>query len=91
MKWENIEQIKNKETEALLIEPLYDERWSEKRETIEINDKWYQINKTYTQPIFNIEILPGSVVVLDDEKFEELNLESINFNVVQLDDYRKHN
>ena len=43
------------------------------------------------QPIFNIEILPGSVVVLDDEKFEELNLDSINFNVIQLDDYRKYN
>lgn len=90
LKWEKLEQIKNKETEVLLIDPTYDERWSEKKESIEINDKWYQINKTYTQPILNIEILPGNVVVLDDEKFEELNLDSINFNVVQLDDYRKH-
>ena len=91
LKWEDVEQIKNKETEALLIEPLYDERWSEKKESIEINDNSYKINKTYMQPIFNIEILPGSVVVLNDEKFEELNLESINFNVIQLDDYRKYN
>lgn len=90
LKWDNIEQIDNKKMEASLIEPFYDERWSEEKEEIQINDNWYQINKTYTQPIFNIEILPGSVLVLDDEKFEALNLESINFNVVQLDDYRKY-
>lgn len=90
LKWENIEQIKNKETEALLIEPFYDERWSEKKESIQINSSWYKIQKIYTEPIFNIEVLPGRVLVLNDEKFEALNLESINFNAVQLDDYRKY-
>jgi putative ABC transport system permease protein len=90
LKWEDIEQIDNKESEVLLIEPFYDERWSEEKEEIEVNDNWYQINKTYTQPIFNVEILPGSVLVLNDEQFEDLNQESIKYNVIQLDDYKKH-
>ncbi|ABR47865.1 protein of unknown function DUF214 [Alkaliphilus metalliredigens QYMF] len=90
LKWEDIEQIDNKESEVLLIEPFYNERWSEEREEIEVDDNWYQINKTYTQPIFNVEILRGSVLVLNDERFEDLNQESIKYNVIQLDDYKKH-
>lgn len=90
LRWEDIKQIDNKESEALLIEPFYDERWSEEKEEIQVDDNWYQINKTYTQPIFNVEILPGSVLVINDEQFEDLNQESIKYNVIQLDDYKKH-
>ncbi|HHX61451.1 MAG TPA: ABC transporter permease [Epulopiscium sp.] len=90
LKWDDIEQTKNKEMEALLIEPFYDERWSEKQDGIQINDNWYQISKIYVEPIFNIEVLPGSVLVLSDEQFKELNQESINFCAILLDDYRKY-
>ena len=50
----------------------------------------YRIQKIYTEPIFNIEILPGTVIVLSDQAFEALNLAPINFNTIQLDDYRKY-
>jgi putative ABC transport system permease protein len=90
LKWEDIEQVETKKSEALLVDPFYDERWSEKKEEIQVDGNYYQINKTYTQPIFNVEILPGSVLVLNDEQFEELNQESIKYNVIQLNDYKKH-
>lgn len=90
LKWENIEQIKNKQTGALLIEPIYDERWSDKIEEILVDDNQYQIQKMYTESIFNMEVLPGIVLVLSDEQFEALERKATNYHAVQLDNYKKH-
>lgn len=90
LKWENIEQIKNKQTGALLIEPNYDELWSDKIEEILVDDNQYQIQKMYTESIFNMEVLPGIVLVLSNEQFEALERKATNYHAVQLDNYKKH-
>lgn len=91
LKWEDIEQIKNKQTEALLIEPFYDERWSEKvGKVVVVDDQQYQIRKMYPKSIFNVQILPGIVLVLSDEQFEALERKATNYHAVQLDNYKKH-
>src|SRR5690625_826723 len=90
LKWEDIEHIKNKQKDALLIEPFYDERWSEKIEKILVDDHHYQIRKMYPESIFNVEVLPGIVLVLGDEQFEALEQKATNYHAVQLDNYKKH-
>lgn len=90
LKWKDIEQIKNKQTEALLIDPSYDERWSEKVEKVLVDDHQYQIRKMYPKSIFNLEVLPGIVLVLSDEQFEALEQKATNYHAVQLDNYKKH-
>ncbi len=90
LKWEHIEQLNNKQTEALLIDPFYDERWSEKTEEVRVDGNPYQILKMYTIPIVNIEVLPGSVLVLTNEQFEALDQKVTEYHVIQLDNYKKH-
>ncbi|MEI3605431.1 ABC transporter permease [Pseudogracilibacillus sp. SE30717A] len=88
--WDNIESINNKQEEALLIDPFYDERWSEKTEEVLVDGNPYQISKMYTTSIVNIEVLSGSMLVLSDEQFEALDHKAIDYHVIQLDNYKKH-
>lgn len=90
LEWEDIEQIKNKQTEALLIDPSYDERWSEKTKEILMDNHEYQVRKMYKKSIFNAEILPGIVLVLSDEQFKSHELKSTSYQAVQLDNYKKY-
>lgn len=90
LEWEDIEQIKNKQTEVLLIDPSYDERWSEKTKEILVDNHEYQVRKMYKKSIFNAEILPGIVLVLSDEQFKSHELKSTSYQAVQLDNYKKY-
>ncbi|MBO0994413.1 FtsX-like permease family protein [Bacillus sp. SD088] len=90
LEWDDIEQIHQKQTEALLIEPFYDERWSVKTEEVALGDDQYQIQKMYPKSIFNVEVLPGSVLVLGDEQYQALAGGATKFHAVQLDNYKKH-
>ncbi|GAB2565468.1 ABC transporter permease [Gracilibacillus alcaliphilus] len=90
LNWNDIESLSDKANEVLLIDPFYDERWSEPIDEIVIEGTAFPISKTYAKSIFNAETLPGAVLVIEDETYQGLTGETASYHAVQMDDYKKH-
>ncbi|WP_130859176.1 ABC transporter permease [Gracilibacillus phocaeensis] len=86
--WEQAPRIQD--NQALYIDPFYDERWSEQVEEVDVNDTTFLITKQYHQSIFNVETLPGAVLVLNDGQYQALAGDAVSYQAVQVDDYKQY-
>ncbi|MEK4298575.1 ABC transporter permease [Oceanobacillus sp. FSL W8-0428] len=76
--------------EAVLIDPYFDERWKDKVGTVEIDDDEKTVDQFYEKPLFNAPTLPGTVLVVDDASFQELDGENAIYQAVQTANYKDH-
>ncbi|MFS0750014.1 FtsX-like permease family protein [Oceanobacillus sp. 1P07AA] len=89
LNWD-IESLGLGDGEVFMIKPFYDERWSEEVEEVAFNNVEHQVTAFYGKSIFNIYTLPGTVLVVNDEKFNELNVEETTYQAVQVENYKNH-
>lgn len=76
--------------EAVMIDPYFDERWKDKVGTVEIDDDEKTVDQFYEKPLFNAPTLPGTVLVVDDASFQELDGENAIYQAVQTANYKDH-
>ncbi len=76
--------------EAVMIDPYFDERWKDKVDTVEIDDDEKTVDQFYEKPLFNAPTLPGTVLVVDDASFQELDGENAIYQAVQTANYKDH-
>lgn len=84
--WENIKAPDD--GHALLIDAFYDERWSTKIESVQLEDTSYPILALYSEPVFNMMTMGGSALVLTDRQYEDIDAEEKVFQAVQVKDYK---
>lgn len=73
---------------VLVIDAFYDERWSSKVESVQLEEERYAVSHYYSEPIFNVMTMGGSALVLTDEAYNDLNAEETNYQAVQVQDYK---
>lgn len=76
--------------EAVMVDPYFDERWQDKVDTVEIGDDEKTVEQFYEKPLFNAPTLPGTVLVVDDAFFQELDGENAAYQAVQTANYKDH-
>lgn len=76
------------EGQVLLIDGFYDERWSTKVETVQLEDESFSVTEYYTEPIVNVRTMGASTLILSDEQYDEINAEEKEYQAVQVEDYR---
>lgn len=89
LKWDR-NSLKLTTDEVAMIEPFYDEQWSEVIKEISFNHSDYDVVEIYGETIFNIPTVPGTVLVVHDDVYNDLNLEESTYQVVQLENEKAH-
>ena len=89
LEWD-IDSLNITEDEVALIEPFYDEQWTEDVKEVSLNNVDHEVVQIYGESIFNISTVPGSVVVAHDEVYNNLNAEESTYQAVQIENYKEH-
>lgn len=87
--WE-IDSFKINEDEVAMVEPFYDERWSDEAKEVTFNDVDHDVVQMYKESIFNIFTLPGTVLIANDKVYKDLNAEESTYQAVQIENYKEH-
>lgn len=72
-----------------LIDPFYDERYKDKKEYLTIDGQEFKLQKLYEQSLFNVDLLPGEILVLADRQYNELDVPVESYNAVQVNNFKK--
>ena len=89
LEWD-IDSLNITEDEVALIEPFYDEQWTEDVKEVSFNKVDYEVVQIYGESIFNISTVPGTVIVAHDKAYNDLNAEESTYQAVQVENYKEH-
>lgn len=84
--WSNIQVAKD--GEVLLIDALYDERWSPKVDSVMIDGAEYAVAKLYDKAVFNTFTVGASALVVTDQLYSEITADEKTYQAVQVKDYK---
>ncbi|GAA0375309.1 ABC transporter permease [Bacillus horti] len=84
--WENIQEPA--EGQVFSIDPFFDERWSTRIDSIQLQNDHYSVAALYTEPVFNVSTMGGNAFILTDQHYDEIATEEQEFQAVQVQDYR---
>ncbi|SIT93002.1 ABC transporter permease [Edaphobacillus lindanitolerans] len=87
LEWTDIQKLHRDEVFA--IDGFYDERWSDKLESVTINDTDYPVAHFYEQAPFNTGTLGSTAIVVPDELYGDIQSEEKLVQAVQVSDYKK--
>ncbi|MFD1337259.1 FtsX-like permease family protein [Oceanobacillus iheyensis] len=86
----DIETLEIDEDEVLMIDPFYDERWSEEVEEVTLKNEAYAVAQFYGDSIFNIYTIPGTVLVMNEQAYTEILADESIYQAVQLTNDKDH-
>lgn len=86
----DVGDIDLEQDEAVVVDPFFDERWQEKADTVELGNDEKKVEQFYEKPLFNVPTLPGTVLVMNDTSFQELDGDKTIYQAVQISDYKDH-
>lgn len=89
LEWD-IDSLNITEDEVAIIEPFYDEQWSEDVKEVSFNNVDHEVVQIYGESIFNISTVPGTVIVAHDKTYNDLNAEGSTYQAVQVENYKEH-
>ncbi|MBS4189870.1 ABC transporter permease [Bacillus sp. FJAT-49705] len=84
--WSNIQVAKD--GEVLLIDAFYDERWSQKIDSVMIDGAEYAVAKLYDKAVFNTFTVGASALVVTDQLYSEITANEKTYQAVQVKDYK---
>lgn len=74
--------------ELLLIDPFYDERYSENITEIAIDERKYPVKERMTKTPFNVETFGPNLLVASDELYESIQEKEEKYQAVMVADYK---
>ena len=86
----DIESLELDEDEVLMVDPFYDERWSEEVEEVTLNNEAHTVSQFYGDSIFNIYTIPGTVLVMNEQEYTDLQADESTYQAVQLTNDKEH-
>ncbi|WP_078378483.1 FtsX-like permease family protein [Sutcliffiella halmapala] len=86
LEWSDIQAIKD--GEVLIMDTFYDERWSQKKESVTIADVEYEVTKLYDKSVFNTFTLGASAIVVTDDLYSKITADEKMYQAVQVKDYK---
>lgn len=89
VEWD-VDSLNITEDEVAMIEPFYNEQWTEDVKEVSFNNADHEVVQIYGESIFNISTVPGTVIVAHDEAYNDLNAEETTFQAVQVENYKEH-
>lgn len=87
LEWPEVQKLQKGEVFA--IDVFYDEQWSDKMESITLNDTDYKVAKLYDQALFNVGTWGANVIVVPDQLYEEMDSDEKLLQAVNVIDYKK--
>ncbi|MGQ4668116.1 FtsX-like permease family protein [Metabacillus halosaccharovorans] len=84
--WSNIQVAQD--GEVLLIDAFYDERWSQKIDSVMIEGAEYAVAKLYDKAVFNTSTVGSSALVVTDQLYSEITADEKIYQAVQVKDYK---
>ena len=87
LEWPEVQKLQKGEVFA--IDAYYDERWSDKLESVNINDTDYKVAKFFDQALFNVGTLGANAIVVPDQLYEEMDSDEKLLQAVNVIDYKK--
>lgn len=89
LEWD-IDSLNISADEVAMVEPFYDEQWSEDVKKVSFNNVDHEVVQIYGESIFNISTVPGTVLVAHDEVYNDLNAKESTYQAVQIENYKEH-
>lgn len=89
LEWD-IDSLNITEDEVAMIEPFYNEQWTEDVKEISFNNVDHEVVQIYGESIFNLSTVPGTVIVVHDEAYIDLNAEESTYQAVNVENYKEH-
>ncbi|MBM7542807.1 FtsX-like permease family protein [Amphibacillus cookii] len=86
--WETIEEPA--EDELLLVNAIYDERWSPRVDDVALNGNSFSVSEHVTEAILNVSLVGPNVLVLADQQYDSIDAEEEVYQVVDMENYRDH-
>ncbi|GKV56050.1 ABC transporter permease [Sporosarcina sp. NCCP-2222] len=86
LNWSEIQKLE--EDEVFAIDAYYDERWSDKLESVTINDSNYTVAAFYEKAVFNTGTLGGNALVVPDSLYDKIQSDEKLIQAVQVRDYK---
>ncbi|WP_413375919.1 FtsX-like permease family protein [Alkalihalobacillus sp. 1P02AB] len=86
LEWSDITTIQD--GEVLMLDVFYDERWSQKEESIGIEGNEFVVAELYDQAVFNAFTVGASTIVVTDDFYNEITAEEKTYQAVQVKDYK---
>lgn len=87
LEWPKVQKLK--QNEVFAIDVFYNEKWSDKLESVTINDAEYKVAKLYDQALFNVGTLGANAIVVTDQLYDEIDSEEKFLQAVNVIDYKK--
>ncbi|GEN84450.1 ABC transporter permease [Sporosarcina luteola] len=87
LEWPEVQKLQKGEVFA--IDAYFDERWSDKLESVNINDTDYKVAKFFDQALFNVGTLGANAIVVPDQLYEEMDSDEKLLQAVNVIDYKK--
>ncbi|GBF74934.1 ABC transporter permease [Paenibacillus sp. 598K] len=78
------------EGSVLLIDALYDKRFSVLPESIAWEDVDYPVSRLYEQPLFNVKTIGARVMVMTSRDYEAIDAQELRYQMVDVKDYKSH-
>lgn len=89
LEWD-IDSLNITENEVAMIEPFYNEQWTEDVKEVSFNNVDHEVVQIYGESIFNLFTVPGTVIVAHDEAYNDLNAEESTYQAVKTENYKEH-
>lgn len=86
VEWSDVQTVKD--GEVFMIDAYYDERWSQKIESVTIDGIEYPVAKLYDKAVFNTKTLGANAIVVTDQLYNEIVADEKTYQVVQVKDYK---
>ncbi|ADI00152.1 ABC transporter permease [Salisediminibacterium selenitireducens] len=77
------------DSEVIIYDGLFDERWSDRPSTVELNNHLYDVSSFNEQALFNTGTVFGPVLILADSVYEQLNQKETTYHYAGTDHYRQ--
>ncbi|KAA0964810.1 FtsX-like permease family protein [Sporosarcina sp. ANT_H38] len=82
LEWSDIQPFT--QDEIVMIDASYDERWSQKNDSVTIEGTKYEVAKLYDLAILNTMTFGASAIVVSDQLFNEINEVEKTYHAVQV-------
>ncbi|QTD40567.1 FtsX-like permease family protein [Sporosarcina sp. Te-1] len=86
LNWPEMQKLEGDEVFA--IDAFYDERWSDKLESVTINDTNYTVAAFYDKAVFNTGTLGGNALVVPNSLYNKIKSDEKLIQAVQVSDYK---
>ncbi|EGQ26076.1 YjbE family integral membrane protein [Sporosarcina newyorkensis 2681] len=84
--WSDIQKLR--QNEVFAIDAFFDERWSEKLDSVTINKVEFPVAKFYDKVLFNVETLGGNAIVVPEQLYDEIKSDETLIQAVKVTNYK---